>query len=127
MFNNIRTVIKKVKQAGNVIINGKGVHISAGDSITICGNQVTVGETTVNCNGPRISISIEGDVGSIDGVGDVTVTGNVGGSVDTSAGNVNVGGDVGGGIECACGSITVKGNVSGDIDCSCGNVKVGSK
>ena len=71
------------------------------------------------------SISITGDVESVDGVGDVKIGGNVTGNAHTSAGSIEVGGDVGGDVESACGGVTVKGNVAGNVDVSCGNVRIG--
>ncbi len=122
---NIKTIIRNVKAAGSVLINGNTVEIRSGENITISGNQVTVGGQTITVDEPRINIAITGDVGSIDGVGDVDITGNVTGDIDTSSGNIEVGGDVGGDIDCACGNVTVRGQVKGDVECSCGNVKVG--
>ena len=122
---NIKSIIRNVKAAGSVLVNGNTVEIRSGENITISGNQVTVGGQTITVDEPRINITITGDVGSIEGVGDVDITGNVTGDIDTSSGNIEVGGDVGGDIECACGSVTVRGQVKGDIECSCGNVKVG--
>ena len=122
---NVKTIIKNVKAAGSVLINGNTVQIQAGENIAISGNQVKVGGKTITVDDPSITIAITGDVGSIEGVGDVNVTGNVSGDIDTSSGNIEVGGSVDGDIDCACGNVTVKGSVKGDVDCSCGNVRVG--
>lgn len=121
----IKAIIKNVKAAGNVLINGNTVEIRSGENITISGNQVKVGGKTITVDDPHITIAVTGDVGSIDGVGDINVSGNVGGEINTSSGNIEVGGNVDGDIDCSCGNVTVKGHVKGDVDCACGNVKVG--
>ena len=125
MLKSVKTFIKNIRNAGEVLINGKGIRIQAGDSIVINGNQIQVGGQTVTEDGPVIRIEVTGDVGSIDGVGNVTVTGNVTGDIDMSTGDIDVGGDVGGDVDCYCGNVTVKGSIGGDVDCSCGNVRIG--
>ena len=127
MIKNVKTLIKNIKAAGSVLINGTTVEVCAGDSISISGdgNQVTVGSKTATVNSSKISISITGDVERVEGIGDVKIGGNVTGDVSTSAGSIEIGGDVGGDVDSACGNVTVKGKVAGDVDVSCGNVKVG--
>jgi hypothetical protein len=122
---NVQSIIRNIRNAASVIVNGNTVSISAGDNIVISGNRIQVGSQEITADGPSITIEITGDVGSVDATGTVKVTGNVTGDIDVNSGNIEVGGDVGGDIDSSCGNVTVRGSVAGDVDCSCGNVKVG--
>lgn len=122
---NVHSIIRNIRNAASVIVNGNTVSISSGDSIVISGNRIQVGSQEITADGPSITIEITGDVGSVDATGTVRVTGNVTGDIDVNSGNIEVGGDVGGDIDSRCGNVTVRGSVSGDVDCSCGNIKVG--
>ena len=122
---NVQSIIRNIRNAASVIVNGNTVSISAGDNIVINGNRIQVGSQEITADGPSITIEITGDVGSVDATGTVRVTGNVTGDIDVNSGNIEVGGDVGGDIDSSCGNVTVRGSVAGDVDCSCGNIKVG--
>ena len=103
---------------GRVVIDGREF---SGRSISICGNKVSVDGVTQDGElvGP-ISVSVIGDVDSLDnGSGSVLVHGNVG-NINTGSGDVQCG-DVRGSIRTGSGDVrcvAVGGSVqtgSGDI------------
>lgn len=74
-------------------------------------------------------VSLKGDVGgSIHASqGQISVGGSVRGDVHASQGNIQVGGAVGGDVHSSMGSISIKGNVSGSARTSMGDVRVSGK
>jgi hypothetical protein len=100
--------------AGNLVVDGKKINLDGEDWIE---------DVYVKGN---IKIEITGDVDKIDiPVGNVTVKGNVTGSVKTSQGDIEIGGDAEGDIITSMGDITVKGKHSGgNVRTSMGDVNI---
>lgn len=111
-----------------VIINGKET-IIRGENVSICGSRIFVdGQEYSDVDGLYkdsnvISITIEGNVNSIDCNGDVTVRGNV--DSIRADGNVNIDGSVEGNVN-AGGNCNIAGNHTGRINAG-GNVFTGSR
>jgi hypothetical protein len=99
---------------GKVVINGREIDLEDEDWI---GDEYIKG---------NIKIEIIGDVHKIDiPMGDVTVKGNVTGSVDTSHGDITVEGDVDGDVSTSMGDITIKGKHSGgNVSTSMGDISI---
>lgn len=105
---------------GSVTVNGKNYQ---GRNIIINNDIVIIDGNVVESDGKTITISIEGDIQSlnVDRCKDIKVNGNVG-SLTTTSGDIEITGNTGninttsGDIECG----NVKGSInttSGDIEC----------
>lgn len=109
MTVNINGTRKTVDEGANIIINNNSVFVDGHD---VAG---TVEGT--------VKVTIEGNVGSIDCEGSVSVVGDVHGDI-SAKGNANINGDVSGSVRsngsCSCN------RVSGDISCT-GNLAIGRK
>jgi len=102
-----------------IIINGKTLQVE-GQNFTIRNGVVTVDgkslDQLIATDGQLVEpaavyhVSVEGDVGAIEGdMVDVTVTGNAG-DVRTMSGDINVGGDVAGKASTMSGDVIVRGS-----------------
>jgi hypothetical protein len=100
--------------SGKIVINGKEIDLK---------NENWIGDEYINGN---IKIEIVGDVHEINiPMGDITVKGNVTGSVNISQGNITVEGDVNGDVSISMGDITIKGKHSGgNVSTSMGDVSI---
>jgi len=106
---------------GTIIVNGIKIDVSRG--VSIINNKVIVDGKVINIPDDVRDVTIEGNVdGSITADGSVTVHGNVTGNVD-AGGSVECG-DVSGDVD-AGGSVRAS-NITGDIDAG-GSVKVSKK
>lgn len=103
-----------------IVVNGKNVTV--GRSVVISGGKVIVDGTDITPDTKEISITVEGDVESLDveACGTVQVNGNTG-PVRSQAGNIRIGGDVHGDVKSQAGSI-VCGNVSGNVKTLAGSI-----
>jgi hypothetical protein len=101
---------------GKVVINGKQINL---DDESWIDDDLAEG---------NIKIEITGDVYIIDiPIGDITVKGNVTGSVKISQGDIEIGGNVDGDATTSMGDIIIKGKHSnGNVKTSMGNVSIGS-
>lgn len=116
---NYKKILDKMSQ---IIINGKNY---SGNSIIISGNKVVVNGVDVTPDSKQINIKVEGNISElkvdscdkIDVIGDVSniksqsgdikITGNVNGSVNTMSGDVDCGA-IGGSVNTMSGDITHK-------------------
>ena len=104
---------------GKVYINGKlqNVEDSKEIAITIDGN---VNKLDIDCCN---TLSIKGDVASLNnGAGDVEIEGTVG-SVKSGSGDVSVNGSASGNIETGSGDVDIDGNVAGNVDTRSGDIR----
>lgn len=79
-----------------ITINGV---IYEGNNIVVSNNVVTINGVTVENVANPLVIKIEGDLATLKSDGNVTVEGNVNGSV-TCAGNLRVHGEISGDVTC---------------------------
>jgi cytoskeletal protein CcmA (bactofilin family) len=100
--------------SGKLTINGKEIDL---------GNETWIEDELITGD---IKIEITGDVNTVDAsMGDVTVKGNVTGSVKTSQGNIVVEGNVEGDVKTSMGNITIKkGHSGGNVKTSMGSVNI---
>lgn len=105
---------------GKIIINGTEF---IGECLSIVNDIVTIdGKTvSVNVSEKTINITIEGNCGAIqNGVGDITIKGNVTGDVKTGVGNIDSG-DILGQAKTGTGDITCD-DIGGDCRTGCGDI-----
>lgn len=121
----MKDIFRSILKAGSSInIDGRSF---SGKSVTITGDQVYVDGVLQDGKlvGP-ISITITGDVQSLDcAAATVEVIGNAG-KVTTMSGDVNVGVSVTGDVETMSGSVTC-GDVGGDVETMSGSIRMGKR
>jgi len=127
-----------------VIINGKK-YTSNGGGISVINNKVYIDGKLAsdenNSVAKVINITVEGnvngnvqnDVGNVTvngntkdvkaTSGEVKITGNVEGNVNTASGDVEIGGSIYGSVTTASGDVSVKGCVNGAVKSLSGDVK----
>lgn len=107
--------------ANSVTVNGKKYNVPAGSSITIEGDNITIGGEQVCIKDKIINISIEGSVGAaMTTSGTIHVTGNSG-TLQSTSGDINVGGDSMD-IRTTSGDVIVAGKVEGAITTVSGDI-----
>lgn len=102
-------------------INGTVVK---GTNIVIINGKVIVDGKSVAAEGPKINITVQGNVDKIDVdyCEKVSVIGDVG-EVVTSSGDIEINGSVKESIESSSGDIKVSGNVGGSVNTTSGDVR----
>jgi hypothetical protein len=113
-----------LKVGSSINIDGRSF---SGKSVTINGDQVFVDGVLQDGKlvGP-ISISITGDVQTLDcAAGTVEITGSAG-KVTTMSGSVQIGGSVTGDVETMSGSVTC-GDIGGDVETMSGSIRMGKR
>jgi len=108
--------------ASTIVINGVAIH--GGRNITVRGGKVIVDGKDVTPDAKEISISVTGNVDSIeaDACEKISVTGDVG-SVMTQSGDVDVGGSIGGSVQTMSGDVDCGGAIGGSVTTMSGNIK----
>lgn len=125
MIKKIIDTVKKVIcaniSANSVTVNGKKYNVPDGASITIEGDNITIGSEQVCIRDKVINISIEGSVGAcMTTSGDIHVTGNAG-TLQSTSGDITVGGDSMD-IRTTSGDVEVGGKVDGNVTTVSGDI-----
>lgn len=114
-----------IRTSGNILIrNGRiivdGVEMTPDSkeiTITVMGDIETLDVDACS------SISVTGNVGDFrTSSGDVSVSGNVTGSIDSSSGSITIDGDIGGSVDTASGSVRCKGDIKGKVSTISGDI-----
>jgi hypothetical protein len=102
-----------------IVINGTTYQ---GRSVVIGNGQIVIDGKNITPDDKQINISVLGDIDrlEVDVCEKVSVNGNVG-HVETQSGNVEVSGDVNGGIQTMSGSVLC-GNISGSVKTMSGSI-----
>jgi hypothetical protein len=113
-----------IASVGKVISSGNGF-ICSDLTINIIVNGKTI-ETKTITSDKNIMIEVKGDVIesiAVEGSGNIHVSGNVGGNVETVSGDASVAGDVQGSVKTTSGDAKITGNVAGDVKTVSGEVR----
>ena len=119
-------IFKSLSSKDNVVIVNGSQYVGRSITITSNGNTLIVDGNSVNISDCKeITISIQGDVQSVE-----TASGNVniiGGAniVSTVSGDIEIAGDVADNVKTVSGDVKVKGSVGGNIKTVSGDVSHG--
>lgn len=106
--------------SSTITVNGITVQ-SSGNNISIRNGKVIVDGVDVTTNDKIINIVVNGNVDHIDGsFGDLSITGNVTGNIQTVSGDVRCS-DVGGNIKTVSGDVNA-GKIYGSVDTLSGDI-----
>jgi hypothetical protein len=116
---NLIKGLMAVFKIGKNRYNGKSINVNQNGEVYIDGNLIHIDE-----NKQVVTISVEGDVESIEGAfSEITVTGNTG-PITSSSGDVKIGESVKGNVRASSGDIEIEGGVSGNVKTASGDVNV---